>query len=154
MSNFKDGVSVILAGTTKWAKVTEATGPNDLSEKYQLDLYLDSASEKTLRGMGAESILKDKGEGVYITAKSKLLPKVFDANRQAFTGHIGNGSLLRVKVLIKEWEALKKKGITAYLNGIVIVKLEEYNSLGDDALFEGLEPTATQDAPDSDGLPF
>lgn len=154
MSNFKDGVSVILAGTTKWAKVTEATGPNDLSEKYQLDLYLDSASEKTLRGMGADSILKDKGEGVYITAKSKLLPKVFDANRQAFTGHIGNGSLLRVKVLIKEWEALKKKGITAYLNGIVIVKLEEYNSLGDDALFEGLEPTATQDAPDSDGLPF
>ena len=154
MSNFKDGVSVILAGTTKWAKVTEATGPNDLSEKYQLDLYLDDASEKTLRGMGADSILKDKGEGVYITAKSKLLPKVFDANRQAFTGHIGNGSLVRVKVLVKEWEALKKKGITAYLNGIVIVKLEEYNSLGDDALFEGLEPTATQDAPDSDGLPF
>jgi hypothetical protein len=154
MSNFKDGVSAILAGTAKWAKVTEATGPNDLSEKYQLDLYLDSASEKTLRGMGADSILKDKGEGVYITAKSKLLPKVFDANRQAFTGRIGNGSLVRVKVLVKEWEALKKKGITAYLNGIVIVKLEEYNSLGDDALFEGLEPTATQDAPDSDGLPF
>lgn len=154
MSNFKDGVSVILAGTTKWAKVTEATGPNDLSEKYQLDLYLDDASEKTLRGMGADSILKDKGEGVYITAKSKLLPKVFDSSRQVFTGHIGNGSLLRVKVLVKEWEALKKKGITAYLNGIVIVKLEEYNSLGDDALFEGLEPTATQDAPDSDGLPF
>lgn len=154
MSNFKDGVSAILAGTAKWAKVTEATGPNELSEKYQLDLYLDSASEKTLRGMGADSILKDKGEGVYITAKSKLLPKVFDANRQAFTGRIGNGSLVRVKVLVKEWEALKKKGITAYLNGIVIVKLEEYNSLGDDALFEGLEPTATQDAPDSDGLPF
>ena len=154
MSNFKDGVSVILAGTTKWAKVTEATGPNDLSEKYQLDLYLDDASEKTLRGMGADSILKDKGEGVYITAKSKLLPKVFDANRQAFTGHIGNGSLVRVKVLIKEWEALKKKGITAYLNGVVIVKLEEYNSLGDDALFEGLEPAQTQDATDSDGLPF
>lgn len=154
MSNFKDGVSAILAGTAKWAKVTEATGPNELSEKYQLDLYLDDASEKTLRGMGADSILKDKGEGVYITAKSKLLPKVFDANRQAFTGRIGNGSLLRVKVLVKEWEALKKKGITAYLNGIVIVKLEEYNSLGDDALFEGLEPTATQDAPDSDGLPF
>lgn len=154
MSNFKDGVSAILAGTAKWAKVTEATGPNELSEKYQLDLYLDDASEKTLRGMGADSILKDKGEGVYITAKSKLLPKVFDANRQAFTGRIGNGSLVRVKVLVKEWEALKKKGITAYLNGIVIVKLEEYNSLGDDALFEGLEPTATQDAPDSDGLPF
>ena len=108
MSNFKDGVSAILAGTTKWAKVTEATGPNDLSEKYQLDLYLDKASEESLRGMGAESILKDKGEGVYITAKSKLLPKVYDANRQVFTGHIGNGSLLRVKVLIKEWEALKK----------------------------------------------
>ena len=154
MSNFKDGVSAILAGTAKWAKVTEATGPNELSEKYQLDLYLDDASEKTLRGMGADSILKDKGEGVYITAKSKLLPKVFDANRQAFTGRIGNGSLVRVKVLVKEWEALKKKGITAYLNGIVIVKLAEYNSLGDDALFEGLEPTATQDAPDSDGLPF
>lgn len=154
MSNFKDGVSVILAGTSKWAKVTEATGPNDLSEKYQLDLYLDDASAASIKGLGAESILKDKGEGVYITAKSKLLPKVFDVNRQAFTGRIGNGSLLRVKVLIKEWEALKKKGITAYLNGIVIVKLEEYNSLGDDALFEGLEPTATQDAPDSDGLPF
>ena len=82
MSNFKDGVSVILAGTAKWAKVTEATGPNDLSEKYQLDLYLDDASEKTLRGVGADSIIKDKGEGLYITAKSKLLPKVYDSSRQ------------------------------------------------------------------------
>jgi hypothetical protein len=154
MSNFKDGVSAIVAGTAKWAKVTEATGPNELSEKYQLDVYLDEASEKTIRGMKADSILKDKGEGVYLTAKSKLLPKVFDASRQPFTGRIGNGSLVRVKVLIKEWEALKKKGITAYLNGIVIVKLEEYSSLADDALFEGLEPAPTQDAPDSDGLPF
>lgn len=143
-----------MAGTAKWAKVTEATGPNELSEKYQLDVYLDEASEKTIRGMKADSILKDKGEGVYLTAKSKLLPKVFDASRQPFTGRIGNGSLVRVKVLIKEWEALKKKGITAYLNGIVIVKLEEYSSLADDALFEGLEPAPTQDAPDSDGLPF
>jgi hypothetical protein len=154
MSNFKDGVSAIVAGTAKWAKVTEATGPNELSEKYQIDVYLDEASEKTIRGMKADSILKDKGEGVYLTAKSKLLPKVFDASRQPFTGRIGNGSLVRVKVLIKEWEALKKKGITAYLNGIVIVKLEEYSSLADDALFEGLEPAPTQDAPDSDGLPF
>lgn len=154
MSNFKDGVSVILAGTAKWAKVTEATGPNDLSEKYQLDLYLDDASEKTLRGVGADSIIKDKGEGLYITAKSKLIPKVFDANRQEFAGHIGNGSLVRVKVLVKEWEALNKKGITAYLNGVVIVKLEEYNSLGDDALFEGLEPTQSNDSATSDGLPF
>lgn len=154
MSNFKDGVSVILAGSTKWAKVTEATGPNELSEKYQLDLYLDDASIASIKGIGAENILKDKGEGVYITAKSKLLPKVYDASRQAFTGRIGNGSLLRIKVLVKEWEALKKKGITAYLNGIVIVKLEEYNSLGDDALFEGLEPTQSEDSANSDGLPF
>jgi len=154
MSNFKDGVSAILAGTTKWAKVTEATGPNDLSEKYQLDLYLDKASEESLRGMGAESILKDKGEGVYITAKSKLLPKVYDTNRQVFTGHIGNGSLLRVKVLIKEWEALKKKGITAYLNGVVIVKLEEYNNLNDDALFQGLDNAQSGGTELSDGLPF
>lgn len=154
MSNFKDGVSVILAGTTKWAKVTEATGPNELSEKYQLDLYLDDASEKTLRGIGADSIIKDKGEGLYITAKSKLLPKVFDTSRHEFTGRIGNGSLVRVKVLVKEWEALKKKGITAYLNGIVIVKLEEYNSLADDALFEGLDPIQSNEDSTSDGLPF
>jgi hypothetical protein len=104
--------------------------------------------------MGAESILKDKGEGVYITAKSKLLPKVYDANRQVFTGHIGNGSLLRVKVLIKEWEALKKKGITAYLNGVVIVKLEEYNNLNDDALFQGLDNAQSAGTEFSDGLPF
>ena len=153
MSNFKEGVSAILAGTSKWAKVTEATGPNELSEKYQLDVYLDDASKKSIERLGAEAILKDKGEGTYITAKSKMLPKVFGADRQVFTGRVGNGSLVRVKVLIKEWEALKKKGITAYLNGLVIVKLEDYNNIADDALFEGLE-AYTQPASDGDDLQF
>jgi len=153
MSNFKEGVSAILAGISKWAKVTEATGPNELSEKYQLDVYLDDASKKSIEGLGAEAILKDKGEGTYITAKSKMLPKVFGADRQVFTGRVGNGSLVRVKVLIKEWEALKKKGITAYLNGLVIVKLEDYNYIADDALFEGLE-AYTEPASDGDDLPF
>lgn len=154
MSDFKEGVVVVIDGTAKWARLTEESGPNEMSQKYQLDLYLSPESLKKLEEIMAQEIIKDKGEGegAYITAKSTKLPRVYTADRQPFTGLIGNGSLVRAKVLVKEYEFKKKTGITAYLNGLVITKLEKYSGADDAELFDGLTTPAAQDG--ADDLPF
>lgn len=154
MSDFKEGVTVVLDGTAKWARLTEATGPNEMSQKYQLDLYLDPVNLKKLTDIMAQEIIKDKneGEGAYITAKSTKLPRVYTADRQPFAGEIGNGSKVRAKVLVKEYEFKKKTGITAYLNGLVITKLEQWSGASDESLFEGIE--VPQQGDGADDLPF
>lgn len=154
MSDFKEGVVVVIDGTAKWARLTEESGPNEMSQKYQLDLYPTPESLKKLEEIMAQEIIKDKGEGdgAYITAKSTKLPRVYTADRQPFTGLIGNGSQVRAKVLVKEYEFKKKTGITAYLNGLVITKLEQFNGANDAELFAGLETPAAQDG--ADDLPF
>lgn len=154
MSDFKEGVVVVVDGTAKWARLTEESGPNEMSQKYQLDLYPTPESLKKLEEIMAQEIIKDKGEGdgAYITAKSTKLPRVYTADRMPFTGSIGNGSQVRAKVLVKEYEFKKKTGITAYLNGLVITKLEKYSGADDAELFQGLETPAAQDG--ADDLPF
>ena len=152
MSDFKEGVVVVIDGTAKWARLTEESGPNEMSQKFQLDLYLSPDSLKKLEEIMAQEIIKDKGEGAYITAKSTKLPRVYTADRMPFTGLIGNGSQVSAKVLVKEYEFKKKTGITAYLNGLVITKLEQYNGADDAELFQGLETPAAQDG--ADDLPF
>ena len=58
--DFAKGVSAVLTGTTNWAQLTEQSGPNKFSEKYQVELTLDAASIKTLEGMKVLSHLEIK----------------------------------------------------------------------------------------------
>jgi hypothetical protein len=62
MSDFKEGVVVVIDGTAKWARLTEESGPNEMSQKFQLDLYLSPDSLKKLEEIMAQEIIKDKGE--------------------------------------------------------------------------------------------
>ena len=42
---------MIVSGTANWAQLTERSGVNKLSEKYQVELTLDDASKKELQAM-------------------------------------------------------------------------------------------------------
>ena len=116
-ADFTKGHQMFVNGKAVWAKVTNATGPNDMSQKYQLDLELDEASLAEIQSFGTrvfEAIVKttrkakDSDERVecapFITPKSNNLPRVFGANRLPFDGPIGNGSDVRCQIIIKVFE--------------------------------------------------
>ena len=46
--DFAKGHGTILSGSVKYARLTNESGPDGMSEKYECDLYLDSASVKQL----------------------------------------------------------------------------------------------------------
>ena len=50
-NDFAKGVSVVLTGTTNWARLTEKAGPDQMSGKYSVELTLDAASKDLLSGM-------------------------------------------------------------------------------------------------------
>jgi hypothetical protein len=149
--DFIKGHQMFVNGKAVWAKVTNATGPNDMSQKFQLDLELDEASLAEIQSFGPrvfEAVVKttrkakDSDARVectpFITPKSNNLPRVFGANRLPYDGPIGNGSDVRCQIIIKVFEYKGKKGLTVYLNAVVVVNLVEYSNINEDALFDGL----------------
>ena len=154
--DFIKGHQMFVNGKAVWAKVTSATGPNDMSQKFQLDLELDDQSLAEIKSFGPkvfEAIVKttrkakDSDARVecvpFITPNSQNAPRVFDANRMPYDGSIGNGSDVRCQIIIKVFEYKGKKGLTVYLNAVVVVKLVEYSNIDESALFEGI--TASDD---------
>ena len=146
--DFAKGVSAVLTGTTNWAQLTEQSGPNKFSEKYQVELTLDAASIKTLESMKILSHLEIKrqdGSKKYeeptIRLKTNQPPQLFDTARMPFNGNIGNGSTLRAKAFIKSWEMAGKKGLTAYINKGVILALNDIDVADDDELWQDVELT-------------
>jgi hypothetical protein len=146
--DFAKGVSAVLTGTTNWAQLTEQSGPNKFSEKYQVELTLDAASIKTLEGMKILSHLEikrqdgsKKYEDPTVRLKTNQPPQLFDTSRKTFDGMIGNGSTLRAKVFIKSWEMAGKKGLTAYINKGVILA-HNIDLSDEDDLWEGIDVTA------------
>ena len=86
--DFAKGVSAVLTGTTNWARLTEKSGPDRLSEKYQVDLTLDAESIKTLEGMKILSFLEPKRkdgskkyENPLVRLKTNQVPELFDTAR-------------------------------------------------------------------------
>lgn len=174
--DFAKGVSVVLTGTANWARLTEASGPDQLSEKYQVDLTLDAESIKALETMRIlEHVKQVKYDMPTVRLKTKNLIKVWDKSKTLYTGLIGNGSTLRVRATIKSYEMGGKKGLTVYINEALVLSLEEYASAHDDSLFEGVEfddslplgatelvnhkpdvatAAAAFDEPEDDDLPF
>jgi hypothetical protein len=97
--DFIKGHQMFVNGKAVWAKVTNATGPNDMSQKFQLDLELDEASLAEIQSFGPrvfEAVVKttrkakDSDARVectpFITPKSNNLPRVFGANRLPYDG--------------------------------------------------------------------
>jgi hypothetical protein len=144
--DFAKGHGTILSGSVKYARLTNESGPDGMSEKYGCDLYLDSASVKQLTDLKILDHVRAKDpqgnfkhEEPVVKIKSINVPKGYLANRQIFDGLIGDGSEIRANVWIKKWEHKGKKGLSIWLSAFVITKLVEYQTNDSDALFEGLE---------------
>jgi len=162
--DFAKGVGTILSGSVKYARLTNESGPDGMSEKYGCDLYLDDASIKSLTEMGILDHVRAKDpQGNFkhdvpvVKVKSINVPKGFLPNRQVFDDLIGDGSEIRANVWIKKWEHKGKKGLSIWLSAYVLTKLVEYKSSDADALFEGLEdlgdPTPEQSSVPTDHKP-
>ena len=144
--DFAKGHGTILSGSVKYARLTNESGPDGMSEKYGCDLYLDSASVKQLTDLKILDHVRAKdpqgncrSSADIVKIKSINVPKGYLANRQMFDGLIGDGSEIRANVWIKKWEHKGKKGLSVWLSAFVITKLVEYQTNDSDALFEGLE---------------
>lgn len=172
--DFDKGVQVVVSGTANWAQLTERSGANKLSEKYQVELTLDKASQDQLKGMKIldhVNIKRQDGSLKYdqptMRLKSKNLPKVYDLNKQIFNDLIGNGSVLRCQAVIKTYEMAGKKGLTCYVNKVLVLELNDLDSIDDSVFWADVpDPTPDQvsvpttttsdafDAGDDDDLPF
>ena len=143
--DFAKGHGTILSGSVKYARLTNESGPDGMSEKYGCDLYLDDASIKQLTDMAILDHVRAKNpQGDFkhdepvVKIKSINVPKGYLANRQLFDGLIGDGSEIRANVWIKKWEHKGKKGLSIWLSAFVITNLVEYANDSADALCEGL----------------
>ena len=144
--DFAKGHGTILSGSVKYARLTNESGPDGMSEQYGCDLYVDDASVKQLTDLKILDHVRAKDpqgnfkhEVPVVKLKSINVPKGYLANRQMFDGLIGDGSEIRANVWIKKWEHKGKKGLSIWLSAFVITKLVEYTTNDSDALFEGLE---------------
>ena len=166
--DFSKGVSIIVSGTANWAQLTERSGVNKLSEKYQVELTLDDASKKELQAMKVldhVNIKRQDGSLKYeqhtMRLKSKNTPKVYDLNKQIFNDLIGNGSKLRCQILIKSYEMAGKKGLTCYVNKVLVLELNDADHIDDTAFWadvpdisadELIQKSATSSATASDAF--
>jgi len=105
--------------------------PNEMSNKFQVDLCnLSDNAVKALESLGLEVRKReDKPEkGFYITCKSTVPMKVFDASgNDLSTVSIGNGSTATAVVGAYEWSWKNKKGVSPSLVKIIITDLKVYN---------------------------
>ena len=105
---------------------------NEMSNKYQVDLCnLSEGAVKALESLNLEvRSREDKPEkGFYITAKSSIPIKVFDAEGNDLADvTIGNGSKAVALVSSYDWSWKNKKGTSASLKKMVIEELQAYSA--------------------------
>jgi hypothetical protein len=102
-----------------------------MSGKFQVDLCnLSDGAVKALESLGLEvRSREDKPEkGFYITAKSSIPIKVFDAEGNDLANvAIGNGSKAVALVTSYSWKWKNKEGTSASLKKMVIEELQAYD---------------------------
>jgi hypothetical protein len=106
--------------------------PNEMSGKFQMDLCnLSDNAVKALESLGLEVRKReDKPEkGFYITCKSTVPMKVFDANGNDLNNvAIGNGSTATAVVGAYAWSWKNKSGTSATLTKLVVDNLVAYDA--------------------------
>ena len=84
---------------------------------------------------------------------------VVDSSNKRFTGLIGNGSKVNVKVGVGHYNFQGRKGVNAYLNAIQIVELVEFKSnpifdVVDGGFTASGDATVEDDSTDTEEGPF
>jgi hypothetical protein len=106
--------------------------PNEMSGKFQMDLCnLSDNAVKALESLGLDVRKReDKPEkGFFITCKSTVPMKVFDANGNDLNNvAIGNGSTATAVVGAYAWSWKNKSGTSATLTKLVVDNLVAYDA--------------------------
>ena len=157
----------VVTGIAQWASLAK---PNDLSEKYQIDVcHLSEADVNQLEKQGVTNVHEETSRaddkeprGNYITMRSnavsktgKILPPpdVVDAKKKPLPRGVlvGNGSKVNVVYDTFDWTYKKKAGISAGLRIVQVIELVEYIAPDDSSGLDDLEEEEGFTAPD-DGL--
>ena len=120
-----------------WANLVKPKNPFGTSQ-YDVQLQFDADREaaKQLKGLN----IKDAKEGNAKVFYAKCpqfkrdgteneAPEVVDKDRKPIDGStIGNGSVVNVKLFVYDYDVNGRKGKSAKLLGVQVVKLEKYES--------------------------
>ena len=114
---------------------------NPQANKYTVDLCnLNERTVEALEGMGISVLTNSKKpeKGHYITCKSTVPMKVFDASGNDLNNvAIGNGSTATAVVGAYSWTFKNKKGKSPSLIKLIITDLKTYDDGGDTVEIDG-----------------
>tara|TARA_R110000850_G_scaffold276245_1_gene417841 strand:+ start:3734 stop:4282 length:549 start_codon:yes stop_codon:yes gene_type:complete len=160
MSDKKKKVVTTPIGEAKWFSVSKV----DKFGNYTVELHLDE-SERSMKFVdflenfaeGKKPIEKtESGYKVKLKAKSQGTkrdnstyainpPAIYSSAGTRISGaeleklNIGNGSKIRAKIEVKEYEFMGSKGVSIGLKSVQIVEAVEYSGGGQDLGFDALE---------------
>jgi hypothetical protein len=132
---------VTLKGVTlMWACLQK---PNNLSNKYQVDVLLNDEQAKQVEHELALEIRHDEEKGKFVTAKSKFPIKPLDTKGNIIEALVGNGSKANLLLGSYDWVFKNKKGKSPGIAKMVVTELVEYkpgeskqDGNDDDSLFD------------------
>jgi len=174
-TNFQEGCALSISGSAMWANITQDSGKNKLSQKYQVEITLDQESLVKLKALTQDFDILDflnvkNKEGKFryekptVRCKTNNLPPVWGPDKQPFTGYINNGSFIAARIFIKSYEMNGQKGLTAYLNEAAVLNLASdkvVSSVPSEELFnvkaphvDPATPAAFSPMSSSNDLPF
>ncbi len=153
----------VVKGKAYWASVQQ---PNTTYEpEWAIDILVDDNNRAAFEADGVPIKNKDDERGDFVHIRQRVArrdgtqndaPTVVDAQKQPFTGLIGNGSVVNVMYTPFPWEMNGKSGVSPLLKKVQVVDLVEYKAGEDFDVEDGFTasdaPSATAEL--NDEVPF
>lgn len=153
----------VVKGKAYWASVQQ---PNTTFEpEWAIDILVDDNNRAAFEADGVPIKNKDDERGDFVHIRQRVArrdgtqneaPSVVDAQKQPFTGLIGNGSVVNVMYTPFAWEMNGKSGVSPLLKKVQVVDLVEYKAGEDFDVEDGFTaaqaPSANEEL--NDEVPF
>lgn len=153
----------VVKGKAYWASVQQ---PNTTYEpEWAIDVLVDDSNRAAFEADGVPIKNKDDERGDFVHIRQRTArrdgtqneaPSVVDAQKQPFTGLIGNGSVVNVMYTPFAWEMNGKSGVSPLLKKVQVVDLVEYKAGEDFDVEDGFTapeaPSANEEL--NDEVPF
>lgn len=153
----------VVKGKAYWASVQQ---PNTTYEpEWAIDILVDDSNRAAFEADGVPIKNKDDERGDFVHIRQRVArrdgtqneaPSVVDAQKQPFTGLIGNGSVVNVMYTPFAWEMNGKSGVSPLLKKVQVVDLVEYKAGEDFDVEDGFTaieaPSANEEL--NDEVPF
>tara|TARA_A100001201_G_C4025007_1_gene181745 strand:+ start:324 stop:791 length:468 start_codon:yes stop_codon:yes gene_type:complete len=153
----------VVKGKAYWASVQQ---PNTTFEpEWAIDILVDDNNRAAFEADGVPIKNKDDERGDFVHIRQRVArrdgtqndaPAVVDAQKQPFTGLIGNGSVVNVMYTPFAWEMNGKSGVSPLLKKVQVVDLVEYKAGEDFDVEDGFTaaqaPSANEEL--NDEVPF